>query len=212
MTQPLMPIEQIGTKRAGSHAGGIRQRYILDEPTRRLIEALYDGTSQQIDAIQKKLPGIPRWKIRKWASQMGLTNQKERLWSEEDVQYLGKYLHKIRLGDIAKNLGRTKASVQLKAKRLGLNKCHQEGYTMRGLCQGLGCDHHKIERWLRDGWITGIRRQTERTDKQGGDVWYFTDEAIRRMIRNHPEEIDLRRVDKYWFLDIVFGGLGELGP
>ena len=145
---------------------------------------------------------------------MGLANQKEPPWSEEEVQYLEKYLHRMSLADIAKRLGRTKVAVQLKAKRLGLNKCHQEGYTMRGLCLGLGCDHHKVEKWLAKGWINGTRRKTERKAVQGGDVWLFTNSAIRKLVRYHPEEIDLRRVDKYWFLDVIMGGydgIGELG-
>lgn len=211
MTQPLVPLEQIGTKRTGIHKGGLPQKYILDEPRRQLIQAFYDGSSKQIDELERMLPGIPRWKIKNWATQMGLTNQKDPRWSEKEIQYLESYLHKMSLDDIARNLGRTKAAVQLKAKRMGLNKTTQEGYSMRGLCLGLGCNHHKVARWLDKGWLVGIRRLTERTEQQGGDVWYFSDNAIRTFIRNHPEEIDLRHVDKYWFLDLVFCGLGELG-
>jgi hypothetical protein len=207
-----MPLEQVGAKRTGIHKGGMPQKYVLDEPGRRLILALYDGTTQRIDELQRRL-GVPRWQVRKWGRDLGLARQKEPPWTEEEVQYLEGFLHKVSLGDIAKHLGRTKTAVRLKAKRLGINKCYQEGYTMHGLCLGLGCNHHQAKRWLESGWLKGTRRKTERVEPQGGDVWLFTDPAIREFVRRHPEEIDLRRVEKHWFLDVIMGGhygAGEL--
>jgi hypothetical protein len=211
MTQPLVPFEQIGAKRTGIHKGGVSQKWVLDDRGRRLIMDLYDGTSERIDELQRYFPGVPRYVIRKWGRSLGLARQKEPPWTDEEIQYLEKYLHRISLGDIAKQLGRTKIAVQLKAKRIGLNKCYQEGYTLRALCLGLGVtNHHRVQHWIDKGWLKGTRRQTERTESQGGDVWLFTDQAIREFVRRHPEEIDLRRVDKYWFLDVIMGGLGEL--
>lgn len=77
---------------------------------------------------------------------------------------------------------------------------------MRGLCLGLGCDHHTVERWLQKGWLKGTKRHTERTR----DMWYFTDQSIRDFVRKHPNEIDPRRADWLWLVDVLVGGLGEL--
>jgi hypothetical protein len=207
MTQPLM--EVVGAKREGIHAGGIRQRYILDDRGRRLIQDIYNGTSESIDELVRLL-GVPRWKVKMWGSQMGLTHQ-ERFWTQEDEDYLTRNLHRKSLGDIAKHLGRTKVSVKLKAKRLGVNKCGQEGYTMRGLCLALGCDHHKVERWLEYGWLKGTHRHTERTT---GDVWLFVDRDIRNFVMQHPLEVDPRRMDWLWMVDLLagdnYGGIGSL--
>lgn len=208
MAQPLMALDQIGSKRTGSNAGGIRQKYFLDEPGRHLIRAKYDGRTETIDELAMRL-NVPRWTVKKWGRELGLARQREPRWTQEDEDYLRRNLHRSSLGDIARKLKRTKTAVKLKAKRLSVNKTLQEGYTMRGLCLGLGCDHKQVERWLANGWLKGRHRHTERTQVQG-DVWYFSDEAIRKFILHHPREIDQRRFDWLWVLDILAGGLGEL--
>lgn len=197
--------DQVGTKREGVHKGGIKQQYILDDRGRRLLLSLYDGTSERIDELER-LMHIPRWKIRHWASQLALTRQKEPFWTAEDEEYLARNLHRKSIADIAQTLGRTKTAVKVKAKRLGINKTIQEGYTMRGLCLALGCDHHKIEKWLKYGWIKGQRRQSERVSAQGGDIWFFTDSDVRSLVIAHPNEIDQRRCDWLWMVDLLAGG------
>lgn len=198
--------EQVGQKRSGSHHGGLPQKYVLDERGRRLMLDVYDGTTEKIDWLAYQLH-VPRGRVKKWASELGLTWQaRNPPWTPEDEKYLERNLHKQSVADIAKNLGRTKTAVKLKAKRLGINKTLQEGYTMRSLCLGLGCDHHKVERWLEKGWLKGRRRGTERVERQGGDVWLFTNAALRRFIADHPNEIDPRRADWLWLVDVLLGG------
>jgi hypothetical protein len=118
------------------------------------------------------------------------------------------------LADIAKYLHRTKTAVKLKAKRLGVSKGTQEGYTLGGLCLALGCDHHKVQKWIERGWLTGRRRKSERTTSQGGDMWLFVDKDIRKFVIAHPNEIDQRRVDFLWLVDLLAGnnnhGIGSL--
>lgn len=209
MVQPLMSFDDIGKKRTGPHVGGIRQKYVLDEPGRRLIFARYDGTTPTINELAERLC-VPRWTVKKWAGEMGLTRQKEPPWTQTEMDYLEKFLHRKSMADIAKKLGRTKMAVKLKAKRLGVNKCYQEGYTMHGLQLALGCDHKKIRQWVEHGWLKGSRRGTERHGAQKGDVWLFTDRAVRKFIIAHPNEIDVRRADWLWLVDVLAGGIGAL--
>lgn len=209
MIQPLMPLENIGSRRVGSHAGGKQQKYVLSDHGRRLILEHYDGTTEKITWLSKQL-AVPRHVVKKWGGQLGLARQKEPRWTPQDEAFLERNLHHMSLTTIAQQLGRTKTAVKLKAKRLHINKCGQEGYTMQGLCLGLGCDHKQVEKWMKNGWLKGQRRQTERTPQQGGDVWYFSDKAIRAFIKGHPQEIDPRRADWLWLVDILVGGLGAL--
>lgn len=209
MAQPLREIEDAGKPRTGSSAGGIRQKYFLDEPGRRMLLARYDGKTKTITELAERL-AVPRWVVKKWGCQLGLARQREPVWTQDEIAFLERNLHHMSLVRIAKQLGRTKTAVHLKAKRLSINKTQQEGYTMRGLCLGLGCDHKQVDRWLAKGWLKGRRRETERTEAQGGDVWYFSDAAIRELVRKHPEEIDPRRAVWLWLVDLLVGGLGEL--
>lgn len=204
MAQPLRPLEDTGKPRTGKNTGGIRQKYFLDEPGRRLMQARYDGKTETITELAERLC-VPRGIVKKWGRQLGLARQH---WTREETAFLERHLSHMSLADIAKRLGRTVVAVRLKAKRVGVNKCGQEGYTMRGLCMGLGCNHHTVLKWLDKGWIKGTHRHTERAER---DVWYFSDAAIRRFVMQHPQEVDQRRFDWLWVLDILTGGLGELG-
>ena len=205
MAQELMPLEQVGAKRTGVHTGGIKQKYVLNDHGRQMLVNTYDGTSECITLLAQRI-GVPRWTVKRWASDLGLARQKEPFWTEQDEEYLKKNLHRSSLGDIAKHLHRTKVAVRLKAKRLGVNKTAQEGYTMRGLCMALGCNHHKVKQWIDCGWLKGRRRKTERVDGQGGDVWLFVDRNIREFVIAHPNEIDQRRIDWLWMVDLLAGG------
>lgn len=207
MVQELTPFEKIGARR---RSGGIPQKYILDEPGRRLLLAKYDGRSETIDELAQLLC-VPRWKVMRWGRDLGLARQSEPRWSAEDIAYLERHLHKKSLASIAKTLGRTQTAVRLKVKKLGVNKCLQEGYTMSALCLAFGCDHHKIKKWIEAGWLKGHRRQTQRLQVQGGDVWLFYDQDIRKLIVDHPQEIDPRRADWLWLVDVLVGGANGLG-
>ena len=199
--QALMTIDEIGQRRVGAHRGGIAQKWTLDTPRRRLILARYDGRSETITELADCLQ-VPRYVVKKWGRQLGLARQKEARWTDEELDYLEHAHGRVGTAQIARHLGRTQTAVKLKMKRLGLRKSG-EGYTMRGLCAGLGCDHHKALKWIENGWLRGARRHSERLDVQGGDMWYFSDAAIRDLVRNHPTEVDQRRVEWIWLVDVL---------
>lgn len=202
---PRKPIDQVGARRA--FPGGVRQKYILDEPGRRLVIALYDGSSERIDELQRRL-GVPRYVILRWASQLGVTRRsQDHWWTPKEIEYLKRHFQRDKAEDIAKHLGCTVMSVRHKAHRLGLSQPRDEGYTLTALCEGLGCHYTKAKRWCDQGWLKGERRANHGST----DPWTFTPKQIRDFIIAHPEEIDLRRVEKLWFIDILAGGRVGIG-
>jgi hypothetical protein len=208
MGQALRAIEETGTKRQGGHRGGKAQKYVMTEQQRRILLDGYDGRTETLDDLMRFFPGVPRKRVTAWAAQLGLTRRQERRWTQEEMDYLEQHLCHMSLDTLARKLNRTKTAVRLRAKRLEINKTQQEGYTMRGLCLGLGVSHHRVAQWLERGWLKGVRRQTER---QWRDTWLFRDKAVKRFIKEHPEEIDPRRFDWIWVVDLLTDGLGELG-
>jgi RNA polymerase primary sigma factor len=199
---------QVGSQR--KNAGGLRQKYFLTDAGRELILRHYDSQPATITWLAEQLSTpehpLPRWQIRKWAKDLGIARIKEPPWSEEEVAYLRNSMRRFGLKKVARALGRSETSVKLKARRLGIRKLVTgDGYTMRAVCRGLGVDHHQVERWLANGWFWGERRESNRHGGQRGDIWYFETEAIRALVRNHSEEIDLRRVDRQWFIEVLLG-------
>lgn len=201
MARQLITPEEVGKRGVD-----IKQKYFLDEPGKRLLIETYDGHPKTIDELVERLCA-PRWKIHKWAKQLGLTRSYDPRWSKEDEIYLEANLHRMNVKTIAKRLGRTEVAVRQKAALLGITK-FSEGYTLRGLAQALGCDQRAIKRWMEKGWIKGSRRQTER---EQGDIWYFSDAAVRNFIKQHPDAIDHRKAAWPWLADVLTGGIGELG-
>jgi hypothetical protein len=99
-------------------------------------------------------------------------------------------------GAIARRLGRTRWSVQLRAARLELSLRVRTGYNVTDLAAVFG-----VHRTRARGWVTrGLLGPPEAW--QGLRV---SDVAVARFIRRHPHEYDLRRVDELWFKSMVFG-------
>jgi hypothetical protein len=44
-------------------------------------------------------------------------------------------------------------------------------------------------------------------EQQNGDIYLIRESDVRRFILEHPTEIDLRKVDQLWFLDLITNGL-----
>lgn len=197
---PIIPVEQVG------QPGHIHnQKYFLSDAGRRLLLDTYDGRTETVDMLTKHLQ-VPRWCVRRWAVQLGLSQPRKTAWTPEEERYLEANLHHMSVGRIAKKLGRTKVAVQRKAASLGISKLG-EGYTIHSLADALGCARQTVTLWVERGWLKGKRRQTERPDN---DIWYFSDAAVRKFIMQHPHEVDPRRADWLWLVDVLAGGIGEL--
>lgn len=146
--------------------------------------------------------GLPKWRITQRARQLGLSRVKEKPWSEYEVRKLESLIGFTSIAKLAAALGRSETAIKLKAKRLGIQK-RRHGYTATGLSQALGVDNHFVMNRIADGRLHAIRRETRRTVKQGGDEWLITDRDLVDYLRTHPYDLDLKKVDAYWFMDLI---------
>jgi len=172
-----------------------------------LLKEKYDGRTETIDMLEKKLYKFPRWQIRRKAAELGLVRSKEPRWTREEEEWLEKHLPRKSIKKIAKQLGRTTTAVKLKAKGLDIRKTRMDGnYSGLEAAMILGCDDHKIIRAIRKGLLKARRRNTERTSAQGGDIWLIRPFDLRNYVIASPGEIDIRRVDKISFIDLLANG------
>jgi hypothetical protein len=184
--------------------GGQPRKYELTEERREYLLAHYDSNNGVFIARRW---GVPVWRVRRWAQELGVARTKEPPWTREQIWLLEEHVYTWSWRRLAKALGRTVVAVKLKAKRLGLGKMsYREGWTQRHVARLLGVDDHKVARWVAQGWLDRRRRGTDRTPQQGGDAWLFAPDALRRFIVAHPAEIDLRRVDRDWFIGLLAAG------
>ena len=113
---------------------------------------------------------------------------------------------RIRLKLMSAGYGRTVTAIHLKLKRMRF-KSDPNFYSAKGLADAFGIDSHVVTRWIRAGCLHAERRGTNRAYQQGGDIYLIRERDVRRFILEYPTEIDLRKVDQLWFLDMITNGL-----
>jgi hypothetical protein len=169
------------------------------------MRAHYHGGLHQRGRVIKELArqtGFPRWYVKRQAQRLGLTMHPDRRgWTAEELDTLDKFLGKVSAATIAKRLKRSETSVVMKIKALGHSRRVTEGYTIHDLELCLGEDHHKVEKWIVNGWLNDGFQGTRRSNGHGHHR--FNEKGILNFIKSHPQEINLGKVDQTWFLDFV---------
>lgn len=181
-----------------------------------IIRDNYDGSTIKLNKIMRLLEKkYPRWYVRRIACELGVARTKEARWSAEEERYIVDHYpqmgkKKLQMGLVRlSGVKRSYTAIWLKIKRLDMLGIDNDGFALRGLCNFFwsGQENHQIiHRWIQYGWLRGKRRGTLRKKSQGGDQWYFAPEWVRSFIIEHPDEIDLRLVDRVPFIKLLASG------
>lgn len=179
----------------------------------RAIAAAYARPADKADL--KRLAadlGRPYWWIKKRAMLLGLaqarlSDNREPEWSAAEVALLEKHAHK--MPDViarifrANGYRRTATAIVVKRRRLGCDTVDIDHYTVNQLAREFGIDSHVVTRWIDKGWLKAERRGTKRVAVQGGDQWWIKRRHVRDFVAESVAVIDLRKVDKVWFVDLL---------
>lgn len=184
-------------------------KWVITPEIRAMIEKVYkrDTGNGQVAALAKRI-GYPRWKISIYAISQGwiAKEQKEPDWTWKEISILESNAHlsmeRIQLKLKKAGYARSVTGICLKRKRLRLPS-KLEGQSANSLAYCLGVDSHFVTRAIETGKLKAQKRGTARTEKQGGDIYFIRDDAVREYIMNYLNEIDIRKVDKYWFVDLL---------
>src|SRR5271165_3106134 len=191
-----------------------RRKYIFTDQIDQLIREIYlnhrDAKMCHGIPLLAKRVGMPHWALKKRARELGLARTKELPWSERELEILARYAwmsdERIRLKLKAAGYARTVTGIHLKLKRMRF-KHDGSYYSANGLAQALGIDSHAVTRWIKSGHLKAKLRGTARTEQQNGDIYLIHEKDVRRFVLEHPTDIDLRKVDQLWFLDLITNGL-----
>ena len=155
--------------------------------------------------------GFPRYAIGKRALKLGLVpvvRGLPRAWSEIEKETVVKWAF-LSIGSIRKKLkaaGFVRSENAIKifiTRQIGFKP--KESYSATSLAGLLGIDNHAVLAWINKGWLKAVRRGTERTALQGGDSWTVRPEDVREFVINHLALIDIRKVDKFWLVELLTG-------
>jgi hypothetical protein len=171
-----------------------------------LREHYHGGLLQRGRVIRPlaRVTGFPRWYMKRQAQRLGLTmHADKRAWTPNELVIIERLLGKVSAATIAKKLKRTEPSVVMKIKALGNSRRVCEGYTMRDLEACLGEDHHKIQKWIANGWLCDQLQGTNRHGGNGHDIHRFHEKDILNFMKTHSREINLGKVEPTWFWDLI---------
>jgi hypothetical protein len=195
------------SKCRANHRRHAKLKYIWRPEFEVFLKAQYfGGLNRRVRVLNRmvRMTGLPRWYIKRQAARLGLTMKMDRKpWTQAELNLLERLVGRLSAATIAKRLRRPESSVVNKLKRLGNSRRVREGYTMRDLEQCLGEDHHKISTWIANGWLRDRLQGTNRHGGNGNDIHRIREKDVLRFFKNHPQEINLGKVDQVWFLDLV---------
>jgi hypothetical protein len=179
------------------------------------------GSSDQIDAIiirtyQTKpdkravlhcaqLVGRPRWWVSKRALKLGLVvpRFREPEWSAAELDLISSQAHKhpktIQLALKRAGYARTEAAIVVRLKRLGADRTDPDHLNANQLATVMGVDRKTVAAWITKGWLKAKRREATALD----DFWWIHRRDIRRFVVENVSAVDLRKVDKFWFVDLL---------
>jgi len=181
----------------------------MDDEIRDAYHLYVEYNSRKaIGSCARKL-GLPKWMVTRRGGTLGLARVKEPAWSADEVALLERWGH---LTDAviqrklkAAGFHRSVNGIHLKLKRLRI-KQNLDGYSACSLATAFGVDSHKVTTWIRRKMLRATLRGTDRTEQQGGDSFWITQNAVRDFVFAYADEVDLRNVEKWWFLDLVTNG------
>lgn len=187
----------------------------IDEAIRRAYQG--EPTSGAISRLAATL-GRPRRWINCRAQSLGVAvpRFKEVPWSEEELDLLAAQVSQhpavIQRNFRKAGFARTATAIAVKLKRLRI--CvgahgDDDHYTIAGLAEAFGCSQDTIRKWIKDGWLTAKKRKAVAQSAKPGDdglMWRIDRRALRKFIVDNVAAVDFRKVDKFWFVDILTGG------
>lgn len=204
---------QLGLRASAARRKIGNDRWSVNEQIDRVIRDVYQRkpTNGDIKKLAQTV-GRPRWWVSKRAQKLGLTAPRfrEPEWSEAEIDIIAERAHKspktIRKYLANKGFERTETAIIVKLKRLGQStgrEADPNHYTATHTAGLFGVDTKTVTRWIDKGWLKAKRRGTERTAQQGGDEWWIHRRDIRRFIIENTAAVDIRKVEKFWFVDLL---------
>lgn len=182
------------------------RKYFYTEQTDQIVSDAYIRMRRHNDttALRKAAMrlGWPKHQIKERARELGLTQPRGPNWSDSEVKIieqwawmsdlrLSKKLHKAGFPRSASAVRQMKYKLAIGSEGNGL------WYTTAQLARGFGIDYHKVEGWIRRGLLKAIVHSHDKTHSR------ILQGAIRRFALTYPDEYDLAKVHKHWFLEMI---------
>jgi hypothetical protein len=185
-------------------------KYVFTPEMDKEIQYTYSintDSKPRVINLAKKF-NMPRWAVYQRALKIGAvtSSHQKNPWKEEEISILEKYA-RYEPQTIRKKLKKAGyergiASIVLNRKRMRLLS-NLKGMSACLCAEFLGVDLH----WVLNHINTGsLKAETIRRDREGKSNYFIREKDLRRFIITNPDRIDLRKVEKYYFIELVANG------
>ena len=151
---------------------------------------------------------MPRWALYQRALKIGAvqSSQQKKKWTDQEIKIIQQNARYEPL-TIKKRLEkagfkRSIASIVLKRKRMRLLS-NGKGMSACLCAQFLGVSLRIVLNHIKAGLL---RAEIIRYDQQGKANYYIREKDLRSFIINNPDVVDLRKVEKYYFIELLANG------
>ena len=156
---------------------------------------------------------VPRHWISQRALKLGLTvtHRKEPRWTaaEDELMRRAPLHDPKRASDVFRAHGfrRSPTAIVVRAKRLSLSRRAARGtLSATAAARILGLDTKTVGAYCISGLYVADKRDDRRLPQQGGSAWDIRPADLRRFVIDNLDGIDLRKVDKVAFVDLLVSG------
>jgi hypothetical protein len=188
--------------------GLARRKYTSNEQIDAFIRRAYVEARDQGD-IKRACAQImrPRWWVAKRALQLGcvVPRYKEPPWTSAELEIVtaNAHLSLERLRNRLRLAGfrRTESAILGKMKRLGTDRTEPGRYKCSALAPLFGVNRATVTGWIDKGWLKARGRYSR--ERHEGEAWWIAEADVRRFVIENAAAVDLRKVDKFWFVDLL---------
>lgn len=167
------------------------------------IRRYYSGTPKRggLAKLAHQLHRPPAW-VSARARRLGVTREKfpSIPWSQDEIALLRLHAAKIpgNIEPIFRRAGfkRTTAAIARMITILHCDRSDDDHYTAAGLAGLFGVLPKAVHGWIEKGWLRASTR---------GANFHIRHSNVRRFVIENVGAVDLRRVDKFWFVDLIAG-------
>lgn len=179
----------------------------MDKEIRYTYSINTDNKPRVIDLAKKF--NMPRWAIYQRALKISAVNSshQKRPWKDEEIKLLEKYARyePQTIREKLKKSGheRSIASIVLKRKRMRFLS-NLKGMSACLCAEFLGVDLHWVMNHISSG---SLKAEVIRRDREGKANYFIKEKSLRKFIITNPDLVDLRKVEKYYFIELVANGV-----
>lgn len=184
--------------------GLARRRYVFTEQLREALRDAYRAADRRTRSARlRRVRGLrPGWPDSAWADEaqrLGLCARRGRRWTAEEDRALLAMAGHSSSARIAARFGRSVGTVKARAAALELSLRMREGFTAADLARCFGVPARRAAMWIERGLLGRVLAGSEANPR-------VSEVNVRRFIKRHSQEYDLRSVDQTWFCSVAFGG------